>query len=119
MFYDAEAVLVLNPITAALLEPFAHRVCIVPWGIDPARFPWAADGKDYETQAGENAVCVLGSDVAPMGLGDKKAAGVQFPGFAPSGLRTSCAILEKIVTIDNFMKYCQNGLSGLGCARLA
>ncbi len=43
MFYDAEAVLVLNPITAALLEPFARRVCIVPWGIDPARFPWPAD----------------------------------------------------------------------------
>ena len=38
-FYDAEAVLVLNPITAAMLEPFARRVCIVPWGIDPARFP--------------------------------------------------------------------------------
>ena len=38
VFYDAEAVLVLNPITAALLEPFARRVCIVPWGIDPARF---------------------------------------------------------------------------------
>ena len=41
MFHDAEAVLVLNPITAALLEPFARRVCIVPWGIDPARFRWA------------------------------------------------------------------------------
>ena len=38
MFYDAEAVLVLNPITSALLEPFARRVCVVPWGIDPARF---------------------------------------------------------------------------------
>ncbi len=38
MFFEAEAVLVLNPITAALLEPFARRVCIVPWGIDPARF---------------------------------------------------------------------------------
>ena len=41
MFHDAEAVLVLNPITAALLEPFACRVCIVPWGIDAARFRWA------------------------------------------------------------------------------
>jgi glycosyltransferase involved in cell wall biosynthesis len=42
-FQDAEAVLVLNPITAAMLEPFACRVHIVPWGIDPARFPWTAD----------------------------------------------------------------------------
>ncbi len=40
-FFEAEAVLVLNPVTAALLEPFARRVCIVPWGLDPARFPWA------------------------------------------------------------------------------
>ena len=38
MFQEAEAVLVLNPITAALLEPFARRVCVVPWGIDPERF---------------------------------------------------------------------------------
>jgi glycosyltransferase involved in cell wall biosynthesis len=37
-FFEAEAVLVLNPITAAMLEPFAKRVCIVPWGIDHARF---------------------------------------------------------------------------------
>ena len=39
---EAEAVLVLNPLTAAMLEPYASRVCVVPWGIDPARFPWAA-----------------------------------------------------------------------------
>ena len=39
----AEAVLALNPLTAALLEPFASRVRIVPWGIDPARFPWPVE----------------------------------------------------------------------------
>jgi hypothetical protein len=43
--YDALAVLVLNPVTAALVEPFARRVCVVPCGIDPARFPWRADGE--------------------------------------------------------------------------
>jgi len=37
---EAEAVLALNPLTAALLEPYARRVCVVPWGMDPARFPW-------------------------------------------------------------------------------
>jgi hypothetical protein len=37
-FFEAEAVLVLNPITAAMLEPYARRVCVVPWGVDPARF---------------------------------------------------------------------------------
>jgi len=44
---EAEGVLVLNPITAAMVEPYASRVRIVPWGIDPARFPWppAEEGK--------------------------------------------------------------------------
>ncbi len=27
-----------------MLEPFANQVRIVPWGIDPARFPWPASG---------------------------------------------------------------------------
>jgi glycosyltransferase involved in cell wall biosynthesis len=36
----AEAVLVLNPATKALLEPYASRVEVVPWGMDTARFPW-------------------------------------------------------------------------------
>ena len=44
-FYEAEAVLVLNPITAAMVEPYARRVCIVPWGIDAARFPGAGNPK--------------------------------------------------------------------------
>jgi hypothetical protein len=39
---EAEAVLALNPLTAAMLEPYARRVCVVPWGIDAARFPWPA-----------------------------------------------------------------------------
>jgi glycosyltransferase involved in cell wall biosynthesis len=37
---EAEAVLVLNPLTEAMLAPHARRVCVVPWGMDPARFPW-------------------------------------------------------------------------------
>ncbi len=37
---EAEAVLVLNPVIAAMLEPYASRVRIVPWGMDAARFPW-------------------------------------------------------------------------------
>ena len=41
---EAEAVLALNPLTAAMLEPFASRVRVVPWGIDPARFPWPPTG---------------------------------------------------------------------------
>ena len=102
MFQEAEAVLVLNPITAALLEPFARRVSIVPWGIDPARFPWPADGEESEPQTGENTVCVVGSDVAPMGLEGKEAAGVQFPGFAPRAIRSRPSrASEKVAAIDS------------------
>ena len=36
---EAEAVLVLNPVIAALVEPYCSRVRIVPWGMD-ARFRW-------------------------------------------------------------------------------
>ena len=43
---EAEAVLVLNPVIAAMLEPYSSRVRIVPWGMDPARFPWpVSDGE--------------------------------------------------------------------------
>ena len=40
---EAEAVLALNPLTASMLEPYARRVCVVPWGIDAGRFPWPGD----------------------------------------------------------------------------
>jgi glycosyltransferase involved in cell wall biosynthesis len=40
---EAHAVLVLNPIIAALLQPYSSRLCIVPWGMDPARFPWPVE----------------------------------------------------------------------------
>ena len=38
--WEAEGILVLNPITEAMLSPFAKRVHVVPWGMDKARFPW-------------------------------------------------------------------------------
>jgi FkbM family methyltransferase len=37
---DAEAILVVNPLHAAMVEPYAERVCVVTAGMDPARFPW-------------------------------------------------------------------------------
>jgi glycosyltransferase involved in cell wall biosynthesis len=49
---DAEAVLALNPLTAAMLEPFASRVRVVPWGIDAERFPWSApESEAFEPSA--------------------------------------------------------------------
>ncbi len=51
---EAEAMLALNPLTAGMLEPYASRVCIVPWGIDAGRFPWPAeaDGRPAVTPEG-------------------------------------------------------------------
>jgi glycosyltransferase involved in cell wall biosynthesis len=44
-FREAEAVLVVNPLTEALVSPYARAVKVVTAGMDPARFPWpwAAD----------------------------------------------------------------------------
>jgi glycosyltransferase involved in cell wall biosynthesis len=46
---EAEAVLVLNPVTGEMLRPHARRVCVVPWGMDPDRFPWPPTGPERET----------------------------------------------------------------------
>jgi glycosyltransferase involved in cell wall biosynthesis len=42
---EAEAVLVLNPLTEAMLSSYARRVVVVPWGMDAARFPWPWPGE--------------------------------------------------------------------------
>jgi glycosyltransferase involved in cell wall biosynthesis len=47
--HEAEAVLALNPLTAAMLEPYARCVRIVPWGIDSARFPWPTSEQPQRT----------------------------------------------------------------------
>jgi len=36
---EAEAVLVVNPLIAAMVEPYAARTCVVPSGFDIQRFP--------------------------------------------------------------------------------
>ncbi len=53
---EAEAVLVLNPLTGDLLRPHARRVLVVPWGMDPARFPWPVPD---ETPAAGNVTRVF------------------------------------------------------------
>ena len=39
-FREAEAVLVVNPLAAAMVEPHARDVRVVTAGMDPGRFPW-------------------------------------------------------------------------------
>ena len=38
-FANAESVLVVNPLIAAMVSPYAKKVCVIPSGFDPARFP--------------------------------------------------------------------------------
>jgi glycosyltransferase involved in cell wall biosynthesis len=38
-FTNAEAVLVVNPLIATMVSPYAKKVCVVPSGFDIARFP--------------------------------------------------------------------------------
>jgi glycosyltransferase involved in cell wall biosynthesis len=54
---EAEAVLVLNPFTQAMLSPYARRVEVVPWGMDPARFPWPHAEEPLE--AGANRLTTI------------------------------------------------------------
>ena len=39
-FLRAQAVLVVNPVTEAIVSPHACRVRVITAGMDPARFPW-------------------------------------------------------------------------------
>ena len=90
-FYEAEAVLVLNPITAALVEPYARRVCIVPWGIDPARFPWAVDEIDSNLRGDDSSPPRTESDVVPSGLGEEEEGcgmAIGFPAFTRRAVRS-------------------------------
>lgn len=38
-FAGAEAILAVNPLIAAMVGPYAKRICVVPSGFDPNRFP--------------------------------------------------------------------------------
>ena len=41
-YREAEAVLVVNPLMGAMVEPYARQVRVVTAGMDAARFPWPA-----------------------------------------------------------------------------
>jgi glycosyltransferase involved in cell wall biosynthesis len=42
----AEAVLVVNPLTEAMVSPYAKRIRVVTAGMDSARFPWPFEEED-------------------------------------------------------------------------
>ena len=60
-FGEAEAVLVLNPLTAEMIGPYARAVRVVPWGMDPARFPWPwPDYDGSRSSGGTHAILMAG-----------------------------------------------------------
>ena len=92
---EAEAVLVLNPLTAAMLEPYASRVCVVPWGLDSARFPWPVGNAEAVTRPGNG----------PLRLFMAAVAGEFIKGFhvaheACRILRQTRSDFELVVTFD-------------------
>jgi prepilin-type processing-associated H-X9-DG protein len=52
---DAEAVLALNPVIAAMFEPYSSRMRIVPWDMDAARLPWPAAQRPEAGETGRAA----------------------------------------------------------------
>jgi glycosyltransferase involved in cell wall biosynthesis len=50
---EAEAVLVLNPVIAAIVEPYCGHVRIVPWGMDATRFPWPVPERERAASGSE------------------------------------------------------------------
>jgi hypothetical protein len=95
---DAEAVLVLIPMIAAMLEPYSSRVRIVPWGMDTARFPWpVAEGP----QAGETGRAAPGADGA--GAEERPAVGpeggVERPAPSATYGRAGQSFLETLSAI--------------------
>jgi glycosyltransferase involved in cell wall biosynthesis len=59
----AEAVLVLNPVTEAMLAPYARCVKVVPWGMDPNRFPSPYSG-DRQNPRRDSLVTIFMASVA-------------------------------------------------------
>jgi glycosyltransferase involved in cell wall biosynthesis len=95
---DAEAVLVLNPITAAMLEPFARCVRIVPWGIDPARFPWPP--LDYGHDAGSNPPAGARTTLFMAAVAGETIKGFHVAHEACRILRETRSDFELVVTFD-------------------
>jgi glycosyltransferase involved in cell wall biosynthesis len=54
-FAEAEGVLVVNPLIAAMVGPFARAVHVVPSGFDPGRFPWPAGEKKAVAEVAAHA----------------------------------------------------------------
>jgi glycosyltransferase involved in cell wall biosynthesis/predicted O-methyltransferase YrrM len=68
-FREAEAVLVVNPLTEAMISPYVRSVRVVTAGIDPERFPWPAPNEPREPWAEGRTVLLF------AGLVDERMKG--------------------------------------------
>lgn len=92
---EAEAVLVLNPLTQAMLGPYARRVEVVPWGMDSARFPWPHPPVESSASAADGVVTLFMAAVAGEFI-----KGFHVLHAACARLRRSRADFELVVTFD-------------------
>lgn len=65
-FAEAECVLVVNPLIAAMVGPFAKRVAVVPSGFDAARFPWPDKNIDQTNSDRRKRIIFAGLVNEPM-----------------------------------------------------
>ncbi|MBI3862381.1 MAG: glycosyltransferase family 4 protein [Planctomycetia bacterium] len=64
-FAEAEGVLVVNPLVAAMVSPFAKKVHVIPSGFDPARFPRSSAENGQTARNGNEAPASRGK--GPVG----------------------------------------------------
>jgi glycosyltransferase involved in cell wall biosynthesis len=91
---EAEAVLVVNPLTEALLSPYARCVRVVTAGMDPARFPWPWPGESTQ-EAGKEVKTLLFA-----GLVDEWMKGFHVLHDACARLRRRRQDFELVATAD-------------------
>ena len=92
---DAEAVIVLNPVIEAMLQPYASRVRIVPWGMDAARFPWPPPDGPHAGDQGARATTLFMAAVA-----GETIKGYHVAHEACRILRQTRSDFELVVTFD-------------------
>lgn len=65
-FWQAEGVLVVNPLIAEMVKPHARAVHVIPSGFDPMRFPWDCYRDDHVNYRPITRILFAGLPEEPM-----------------------------------------------------
>ncbi len=84
----------LNPVIEAMMQPFARRVCIVPWGMDASRFPWPPPDDEDGTPNGGRTILFMAA------VAGETIKGYHVAHEACTILRESRSDFELVVTFD-------------------